>query len=95
MYLAERLHLNSTKELTKLVEDYPDHEFVIDFDEAKTIFKNVRKNNSHEEMLGQNLSSIIKKPKYGLLVEKLYPKAKQDEQLDISADSKEDTAEQI
>jgi ribosomal protein S17E len=47
---SERLK-PSFKDIKKLVEGYPSHEFVIDFEEAKTIFESVREPTTKESRL--------------------------------------------
>lgn len=51
---AERLNTNHIT-IKKLVEGYPSHSFVIDFDEAKSLFQNVRLTDKLELQLEQSL----------------------------------------
>lgn len=46
----------------KLISGYPSHEFVIDFSEAKKLFKNVRKLNDEEMFLDSSMLEIVRKP---------------------------------
>jgi hypothetical protein len=41
-----------TDGLMRLIQEYPDHSFVIDFEEARSIFKNIRKHDANEESMG-------------------------------------------
>ena len=69
-----RGNLKSEEALVKLVETYPDHGFVIDFKEAKTLFKNISKEGSEVESLGKCLSKFIKYPtRDNTIIEKIYP----------------------
>lgn len=69
-----RGNLKSEEALAKLVETYPDHGFVIDFNEAKTLFKNVSKEDSEIEILGKCLSHFIKYPSRDTtIINKIYP----------------------
>jgi len=58
----KRGNLKSTDFLYELVEDYPDHGFVIDFLEAQRIFKNIRHYNNEEISLGEVLDSYVWEP---------------------------------
>lgn len=70
-----RGNLKSEEALAKLVETYPDHGFVIDFKEAKTIFKNVVREDAEIEALGTILTRLIKYPdKDNTIIDKIYPK---------------------
>lgn len=86
----DRGNLKSSEALTRLVEDYPDHGFVIDFKEAKTLFKDIRKEDGKVEQLGSCLSELIKYPNNdATIIEKIYPtKETSNEPVDKPEDSK-------
>ncbi len=46
--------------ITKLIENYPSHGFVIDFQEAKDIFPNVREVNENEKILESVIFHIVR-----------------------------------
>lgn len=56
-----------------LVTGYPSHEFVIDFEEAKTIFKNVRRPSDKEQLLERLTLSFIKGQSIEEFIDFLYP----------------------
>lgn len=69
-----RGNLRSEKALVELVENYPDHGFVIDFKEARTLFKNISKEEGEIRALGSFLSQLIKYPNNNsMIIEKIYP----------------------
>ena len=69
-----RGNLKSREALVRLVEEYPDHGFVIDFKEAKTLFENVSKEENEIQALGDNLSALIKYPdRSNTIIDKIYP----------------------
>jgi len=51
-----------TGTIDKLVSGYPSHNFVIDLEEAKNLFNNVRTPNSNEEELAKCFSRITRNP---------------------------------
>ena len=57
--------------VTKLIEDYPTHGFVIDYDEAKTIFPNVRLVNETERSLENAIFHIVRKEQNNVVDELL------------------------
>lgn len=59
---GKRLCANRAR-VTKLIAGYPSHSFVIDFEEAKTIFDNVRFRNEEEAILEQFLFPYIRQEK--------------------------------
>ena len=48
--------------LERLIGDYPSHSFVIDFDEARSLFKNIRGLSREEETLVMLLRQLIENP---------------------------------
>ena len=56
--ILKRGNLSGSAALAQLVQGYPDHGFVIDFEEAKQIFKSVRKNDELEKSLGGNIAEL-------------------------------------
>jgi len=85
---AGRGNLRSKAELAKLVQGYPDHGFVIDFEETKTIFKKVRKHTDNEKVLGELLKDALRAPLSDGKIERLFPKEDLDGQLDKQQPSK-------
>ena len=68
----ERGNLESQADLVQLVSGYPDHGFVIDYDEAKKIFRSVRKNNDKEISICEFFKDTIRYPnKFETLIMKL------------------------
>jgi hypothetical protein len=51
---SERLN-PGFKNITRLIKEYPSHEFVIDFDEAKKLFSNVREPDDDEKNIEEGL----------------------------------------
>jgi hypothetical protein len=45
--------------LNRLIREYPSHDFSIDFDEAKSLFKNVRRPSDLERELGNCLAHLL------------------------------------
>lgn len=91
MAYGERLvakggNLLSADALARLVQEYPDHGFVIDYEEAKGIFKNVRKHNTDEEEVGKILD--IKYPARKKIVDKLFPKETESETVNTPRNTK-------
>jgi len=78
---ADRGNLRSAKELARLVQEYPDHGFVIDYKEARDIFKKVRKHDQQEEIIGRLQKEIIRRPlgENGI-IRKIYPSETDNEQ---------------
>lgn len=74
--LKKSKNLKSLKELISLVQGYPDHGFVIDYEEALVLFKNVRKNTLSEASLVKMLN--IDELSRITLVEKLNLSTKED-----------------
>ncbi len=70
--ILKRGNLPSTTELVKLVQGYPDHGFVIDYEEAKQIFKVVRKHDELEEIFGKSLEDL-KYPASHAMIKKIHP----------------------
>lgn len=69
-----RGNLKSPEALAMLVEGYPDHGFVIDFKEAKKLFKVIKKDGEKIKELGESLSKLIKYPDHNsTIINKLYP----------------------
>lgn len=68
--LARRDNLAPTA-LDRLVSGYPSHSFVIDIEEAKTLFKEVRVPNDTEEQLGECISFLTRDEKPHTVVYKL------------------------
>lgn len=60
--IEKRGNIGSDKQLAHLVQGYPDHGFVIDFQEAKHIFKNVRKHTVAEAAIGESLKDSVRYP---------------------------------
>ena len=58
----KRGNLESAAELVRLVSEYPDHGFVIDYREARKIFKSIRTNTKEEEEICRLLGDIIRHP---------------------------------
>jgi hypothetical protein len=58
-------------QLEKLVQGYPTHSFVIDFDEAKTIFKVVRRPDELEKSIENDLSSARRPAKEPMILDLL------------------------
>lgn len=81
---SNRGNLSSAKQLAALVQDYPDHGFVIDFKEAESIFKNVRKNNGNEKKMGWYLREIIKSPTINATITRIYPTEVKDDRINQS-----------
>ncbi len=85
----ERGNLESQADLVKLVSGYPDHCFVIDYDEAEKIFRSVRKNNDKEISICELLKDTIRYPNKEALISKLNDnESTTDEQLYQQGDSK-------
>ncbi len=61
---GKRLRTNNVKDDTvdRLVSGYPSHSFVIDIDEAKTLFNTVRMPDDNEEELGKCISWVTRDP---------------------------------
>jgi len=57
--------------IKKLIEDYPSHGFVIDFEEAKDIFPNVRQLNENEQALESVLLHIVRKETESRIVDEI------------------------
>lgn len=57
--------------IKKLIEDYPSHGFVIDFEEAKDIFPNVRRLNENEQALENALFHIVRKETENRIVDEI------------------------
>ncbi len=79
--IKDRGNLLSYKELVTLVQRYPDHHFVIDFKEASSIFKNIRKESETEQLI-KKLMTTDKK-----IVEVLYKKEDYHESNNQQADT--------
>lgn len=69
--LVNQSHILKDQALTRLVSEYPDHGFVIDYEEAKSIFNNVRLHNRDEELMGNSLDLIYPKEKGD--IKKIFP----------------------
>lgn len=82
--ICDRGNLSSPEKLALLVQEYPDHGFVIDFKEAESIFKSVRKSDDDEEKMGIHLKEIIRRPAADVIIRKIYPMETKDEQTDKS-----------
>jgi len=85
--VKKRGNLDSAQ-LVNLIQGYPDHGFAIDFQEAATIFKKVRKCEGYESDLGKTLKSVLKYPKRdgNALIAKIYPPEARDDSSSKSAD---------
>lgn len=70
---GKRLKTNNVKEGTvdKLVSGYPSHSFVIDIEEAKTLFNVVRMPDDEEEELGKCISWVTRDPAKETFVQKI------------------------
>lgn len=75
--LANRGNLSSPKALVQLVQTYPDHSFMIDFKEAASIFRKIRKELDDEQKMIKDL--MIED---GKGVQFLYPKETDNESID-------------
>jgi hypothetical protein len=69
----DRGSLKTENSLGQLVYGYPDHGFVIDFKEAKQLFKSVEKPDEELQSIGKILDQYLKKPKQKQCVLKLFP----------------------
>ncbi|MFI5297066.1 MAG: SppA protein [Polyangiales bacterium] len=52
----------SEDSVRRLVSGYPSHEFVIDFDEAKTLFKTVREPSAAERAFEEKIHDVVRTP---------------------------------
>ena len=57
--------------VTRLIEDYPSHGFVIDYYEAKDIFSNVRQLNENEKTLESVIFHIVRKETNNYVVDEI------------------------
>lgn len=70
--LEERPKSLKKKALEQLVRDYPTHSFVIDVDEAKNLFNNIKEITEEEELILDGLWNFLRAPldgRRGLLVD--------------------------
>lgn len=97
------IRLNETPtRVQRLINDYPSHSFVIDFNEAKEIFGNVREPNEKESLLELILIAYFKKetgydcvrmPYPETMSVCLYSKEKQDTEKETNEHKKENSNE--
>ena len=64
--------------LFSLISDYPSHGFVIDYKEAKELFKNVREPDEIEQHIADLLHRLVRAPATPDIVQCIYPLAKQE-----------------
>lgn len=77
--IKQRGNISNVNQLVNLITGYPDHGFTIDYEEAKNIFKNVRKCNTDENEIGEILKGILKIPqREGMKGMKIYPLKKEE-----------------
>lgn len=87
--ISSRGNLESTNELARLVQGYPDHGFVIDFPEASEIFKNVRASSESEELIATALGKETKIPsRMKQRIERLQTKETENEKSDQPSSAK-------
>lgn len=68
-----RGNIASRSQLVALVQKYPSHGFVIDYEESKTLFKNVRKPNENESILASYMKDSLCPLRSDIVVKKYYP----------------------
>jgi hypothetical protein len=68
------------------VSSYPSHSFVIDINEAASLFNNVRKPNAIEEELGECISFVIRDPASASFVQKLNITLPEKETIDVQSE---------
>jgi hypothetical protein len=69
--IEKRGNIKSKRELVRLVQGYPDHGFVIDFQEASKIFSTVRKPAPQEAVIGDKLKDVLRYPSNKQTIEML------------------------
>jgi len=69
--------------VAQLITNYPSHGFVIDYQEAKNIFRNVRWIDDDEMILERDLIDFVRRPKFNELVSEFLPETKQLNDIDI------------
>jgi hypothetical protein len=75
-----RGNIKGSTQLVDLIRAYPDHGFVIDFKEAKKIFKKIRKCTSEEEAFGKQLKKLVYHPDDSYrIAQKIFPREEQSE----------------